>query len=126
MSTTEICLQHSADAASMQACNCDTHNGAACAVTSCYVMCLAVLCSAGVIAMDLARELLQLHPEKVALVVSHENITNNFYSGEFTRHLRTVFLQSGGAGLCSQLAATWSMNPVLSPCALRTLYGIYA
>jgi hypothetical protein len=31
--------------------------------------------------MDLARELLQLHPEKVALVVSHENITNNFYSG---------------------------------------------
>jgi hypothetical protein len=34
-----------------------------------------------VIALDLARELLKLHPEKVALVVSHENITNNFYSG---------------------------------------------
>jgi hypothetical protein len=33
---------------------------------------LCVPCSAGVIALDLARELLQLHPEKVALVVSHE------------------------------------------------------
>jgi 3-ketoacyl-CoA synthase len=39
-------------------------------------------CSAGVIALDLARELLSLHPEKIALVVSHENITNNFYAGE--------------------------------------------
>jgi hypothetical protein len=35
-----------------------------------------------VIALDLAQELLQLHPGKVALVVSHENITNNFYVGE--------------------------------------------
>jgi hypothetical protein len=38
-------------------------------------------CSAGVIALDMARELLSLHPNKVALVVSHENITNNFYIG---------------------------------------------
>jgi 3-ketoacyl-CoA synthase len=39
-------------------------------------------CSAGIIALDLARELLELHPNSYALVVSHENITNNFYVGE--------------------------------------------
>jgi hypothetical protein len=38
-------------------------------------------CSAGVIALDLARELLGQHPNSIALVVSHENITNNYYSG---------------------------------------------
>lgn len=48
----------------------------------CGVMLSSVMCSAGVIALDLARELLQLHPGKIALVVSHENITNNFYAGE--------------------------------------------
>jgi hypothetical protein len=37
--------------------------------------------AAGVIAMDLARELLGQHPNSIALVVSHENITNNYYSG---------------------------------------------
>jgi 3-ketoacyl-CoA synthase len=31
--------------------------------------------------MDLARELLQQHPGSYALVVSHENITNNYYTG---------------------------------------------
>lgn len=31
-------------------------------------------CSAGVIALDLAKELLELHPNKIALVVSHENM----------------------------------------------------
>jgi 3-ketoacyl-CoA synthase len=39
-------------------------------------------CSAGVIAMDLARELLCNHPNSVALVVSHENITLSYYTGE--------------------------------------------
>jgi 3-ketoacyl-CoA synthase len=38
-------------------------------------------CSAGVIALDLARELLGNHPNSVALVVSHENITMNYYTG---------------------------------------------
>jgi len=33
-------------------------------------------CSAGVVALDLARELLQQHPGSLALVVSHENMTN--------------------------------------------------
>ncbi len=39
-------------------------------------------CSAGVIALDLAKELLELHPDSYALVVSHENITNNYYGGK--------------------------------------------
>jgi hypothetical protein len=38
-------------------------------------------CSAGVIAVDLAREMLELYPNSYALVVSHENITNAFYAG---------------------------------------------
>lgn len=38
--------------------------------------------SVGVIALDLAKELLELHPNKIAMVVSHENITNNYYTGK--------------------------------------------
>jgi hypothetical protein len=38
--------------------------------------------AAGVIALDLAKELLELHPNSYALVVSHENITNNYYGGK--------------------------------------------
>jgi 3-ketoacyl-CoA synthase len=38
-------------------------------------------CSAGVVAMDLARTLLEHNPGTRALVVSHENITNAWYAG---------------------------------------------
>lgn len=38
-------------------------------------------CSAGVIAVDLAQELLQVHRNSYAVVVSMENITQNWYSG---------------------------------------------
>lgn len=38
-------------------------------------------CSAGIIAIDLARQMLQLHPNSYALVVSTENITQNWYFG---------------------------------------------
>ena len=38
-------------------------------------------CSAGVVAVDLARQMLQLHPDTYALVVSTENITQNWYFG---------------------------------------------
>jgi len=38
-------------------------------------------CSAGVVAMDLARTLLEHNPGTRALVVSHENITNAWYVG---------------------------------------------
>jgi len=55
-------------------------------------------CSAGIIALDLAKELLELHPNSYALVISHENITNNFYVGE----------QLGHAGMNSMLAGLGS------------------
>ncbi|KAM0952727.1 putative very-long-chain 3-oxoacyl-CoA synthase [Dioscorea sansibarensis] len=38
-------------------------------------------CSAGVISIDLARELLQAHPNSIALVISTEIITPNYYAG---------------------------------------------
>jgi 3-oxoacyl-[acyl-carrier-protein] synthase III len=36
-------------------------------------------CSAGVVALDLARQMLQLYPDRYALVVSHENLTSNWW-----------------------------------------------
>lgn len=39
-------------------------------------------CSAGVIALGLAQDLLQAHPGSLALVISHENICNATYTGE--------------------------------------------
>ncbi|PIA31592.1 hypothetical protein AQUCO_04900114v1 [Aquilegia coerulea] len=39
-------------------------------------------CSAGLIAVDLAKHLLQVHPESLALVLSTENITLNCYFGD--------------------------------------------
>ncbi|OVA18732.1 FAE1/Type III polyketide synthase-like protein [Macleaya cordata] len=39
-------------------------------------------CSAGVIAVDLAKDLLQVHRNTYAIVVSAENITQNSYSGD--------------------------------------------
>lgn len=38
-------------------------------------------CSAGLVAIDLAKQVLQLQPSSYVLVVSHENLTNNWYPG---------------------------------------------
>ena len=38
-------------------------------------------CSAGLISIDLAKDLLQIHPNSYALVISMENITLNWYFG---------------------------------------------
>jgi 3-ketoacyl-CoA synthase len=38
-------------------------------------------CSAGVIALGLAKDLLQAHPGSLALIISHENICNATYTG---------------------------------------------
>lgn len=42
---------------------------------------LLLAAAAGVIALDLAKELLELHPNSYAVVVSHENIINATYAG---------------------------------------------
>jgi 3-ketoacyl-CoA synthase len=58
-------------------------------------------CSAGVIAIDMARQMLQLYPNTYALVVSTENITQNRYFGNKKSMLipNTIFRVGGAAML---------------------------
>ncbi|OVA18727.1 FAE1/Type III polyketide synthase-like protein [Macleaya cordata] len=60
-------------------------------------------CSAGVIAVDLAKDLLQVHRNTYAIVVSAENITQNLYSGEKKPMLipNCIFRVGGAAVLLS-------------------------
>ncbi|XP_050226904.1 3-ketoacyl-CoA synthase 20-like [Mercurialis annua] len=54
-------------------------------------------CSAGLISIDLAKDLLQVHPNSYALVVSTENITRNWYMGNEPSMLVTNCLFRIGA-----------------------------
>ena len=57
-------------------------------------------CSAGLIAIDLARDLLQCHPRSRCLVVSTENITQNWYLGaERSMLLTNTLFRLGGAAV---------------------------
>jgi predicted naringenin-chalcone synthase len=58
---------------------------------------------AGVIAVDLARQMLQLYPDSYALVVSTENLTYNWYPGTNKGMLmtNTLFRVGGAAVLLS-------------------------
>ena len=57
-------------------------------------------CSAGVISIDLAKQLLQVHPNSYALVVSTENITLNWYMGnERSMLLPNCLFRVGGAAI---------------------------
>ncbi|MQL97907.1 hypothetical protein Taro_030604 [Colocasia esculenta] len=57
-------------------------------------------CGAGLIAIDLARQLLQVHPNTYALVVSTENMTLNGYLGNNRPMLVTnVLFRMGGAAI---------------------------
>ena len=58
-------------------------------------------CSAGVVATDLARQLLEVYPETYALVVSTENLTHNWYPGTSRGMLvtNTIFRVGGAAML---------------------------
>jgi 3-ketoacyl-CoA synthase len=47
-------------------------------------------CSAGVIALGLAQDLLQAHPGSLALVISHENICNATYTGRRSGYAVTM------------------------------------
>ncbi|OEL38245.1 3-ketoacyl-CoA synthase 11 [Dichanthelium oligosanthes] len=64
-------------------------------------------CSAGIIAIDLAKHLLQVHPDTYALVVSTENITLNAYRGNHRSMLvtNTLFRMGGAAVLLSNRRA---------------------
>lgn len=57
-------------------------------------------CSAGLISMDLARDLLQLHPNSNAVVISTEIITPNYYRGkERAMLLPNCLFRMGGAAI---------------------------
>ncbi|KAB2012121.1 hypothetical protein ES319_D09G067000v1 [Gossypium barbadense] len=60
-------------------------------------------CSAGVIAIDVAKQLLQVHPRTYALVVSAENVTKDSYLGNNRAMLlsNTLFRVGGAAILLS-------------------------
>jgi len=57
-------------------------------------------CSAGVIAIDLARQMLELKPNTYALVISTENITQNMYNGtQRSMLIPNVIFRVGGAAM---------------------------
>jgi 3-ketoacyl-CoA synthase len=57
-------------------------------------------CSAGVISIDLAKDLLQVHKNSRALVISTENITQNWYRGnEKGMLLQNALFRCGGAAI---------------------------
>lgn len=57
-------------------------------------------CSAGIISIDLAKELLQVHPNSYALVVSMENITLNWYPGnDRSKLVSNCLFRMGGAAI---------------------------
>jgi len=57
-------------------------------------------CSAGVIAIDIANDLLQVHGESLALVLSMENITLNWYFGnDRTKLVSNCLFRMGGAAV---------------------------
>ncbi|XP_050260858.1 3-ketoacyl-CoA synthase 4-like [Quercus robur] len=64
-------------------------------------------CSAGVIAIDLAKDMLQLHRNTYAVVVSTENITQNWYFGNKKSMLipNCLFRVGGAAVLLSNKAS---------------------
>nr|XP_029148795.1 3-ketoacyl-CoA synthase 11-like [Arachis hypogaea] len=66
-------------------------------------------CSAGVISIDLAKDLLQVHPNSYALVVSTENITLNWYTGNDRSKLvsNCLFRVGGAAILLSNKRSDW-------------------
>ncbi|KAI4316286.1 hypothetical protein L6164_024281 [Bauhinia variegata] len=57
-------------------------------------------CSAGLISIDLAKDLLQVHPNSYALVISMENITLNWYFGNDRSMLvSNCLFRMGGAAI---------------------------
>ncbi|CDP04806.1 unnamed protein product [Coffea canephora] len=57
-------------------------------------------CSAGLISIDLAKDLLQAHPNTYALVISMENITLNWYIGnERSMLVSNCLFRMGGAAI---------------------------
>lgn len=82
-------------------------------------------CSAGLISIDLAKDLLQVHGATYAIVVSTENITLNWYTGRQRSMLvaNCIFRMGGAAVLLSnKRSERWRAKYELS-CTVRTHKG---
>ncbi|XP_057960186.1 3-ketoacyl-CoA synthase 11-like [Malania oleifera] len=67
-------------------------------------------CSAGLISIDLAKDLLRVHPNSYALVVSMESITTNWYFGnDRSMILSNCLIRMGGAAvlLSNKMSDRW-------------------
>ncbi|OIW01747.1 hypothetical protein TanjilG_03885 [Lupinus angustifolius] len=79
-------------------------------------------CSAGLIALDLAKQLLQVHPNSYALIVSTENMNSGWYQGNNRSMLvnNCIFRIGGAAILLSNLSSDSSRSKYLLCHTLRT------
>uniref|UniRef100_A0A1D1YCK4 3-ketoacyl-CoA synthase n=1 Tax=Anthurium amnicola TaxID=1678845 RepID=A0A1D1YCK4_9ARAE len=82
-------------------------------------------CSAGLISIDLAKNLLQVHPNSYALVVSMENITLNWYFGNNRSMLvsNCLFRMGGAAILLSNRRSDRRRSKYLLVHTVRTHKG---
>ncbi|KAM7485446.1 hypothetical protein LguiA_001455 [Lonicera macranthoides] len=82
-------------------------------------------CSAGLISIDLAKQLLQVQPNSYALVVSTENITLNWYFGNNRSMLVTncLFRMGGAAILLSNRSSDRRRSKYQLIHTVRTLKG---
>lgn len=84
-------------------------------------------CSAGVIAVDLAKDLLQVHRNTYAVVVSTENITQNWYFGNNKSMLipNCLFRVGGAAVLLSNKPADRRRSKYRLVDVVRTHHGAH-
>lgn len=82
-------------------------------------------CSAGLISIDLAKDLLQVHRNSTAIVVSTENITQNWYLGRERSMLitNTLFRMGCSAALLSNRAGDARRAKYKLKCTVRTHVG---
>lgn len=82
-------------------------------------------CSAGLISVDLAKDLLQVHRKTTCIVVSTENITQNWYLGRERSMLitNTLFRMGASAALLSNKPADRSKAKYVLKHTVRTHVG---
>lgn len=82
-------------------------------------------CSAGLIALDLAKDLLQVHRKATCVVVSTENITQNWYLGRERSMLitNTLFRMGAAAVLLSNNPRDWGRAQYVLKHTVRTHMG---
>jgi len=82
-------------------------------------------CSAGLISIDLAKDLLQVHRNAVAIVCSTENVTQNWYRGNDKTMLvsNTLFRMGGAAIMLTNRADLIPISKYRLQCTVRVHKG---